>query len=124
MSLEDSLSALEQLIEKISAALLAADSRSLESSSAALRDAAAQFAQVLQQSTEAGAPPPAFMQWRLDAVRERLAVQRDALARLGANADRQVATLLPPSDAASTYDSGLNPRQAKPGVARIYRSAS
>lgn len=44
MSLEESLSAVEQLIEKVSAALLAADPQSLEKNSVALRDAAAQFA--------------------------------------------------------------------------------
>ncbi|MBT9514764.1 MAG: hypothetical protein IV104_20680 [Acidovorax sp.] len=123
MSLEESLSAVEQLIDKVSTALLAADPQSLEQHSTALRDAAAQFARVLEQSTARGMPLPASVKKRVDAIGDMLAIHRDNLARLSAVTDRQAAGLLPPSNAASTYGDGLNTRAAKPGVARIYRSA-
>ena len=123
MSLEESLSAVEQLIDKVSAALLAADPQSLEQHSTALRDAAAQFARVLEQSTVRGMPLPEPVQQRMDAIGDMLVVHREGLARLSAVADRQAAGLLPPSNAASTYGDGSVSRTAKPGVARIYRSA-
>lgn len=123
MSLEESLSAVEQLIDKVTAALLAADPQSLEQHSVALRDAAALFARVLEQSTAHGTPLPAAVQKRVETISGMLAVQRDNLARLSAVTDRQAAGLLPPSNAASTYGDGLSTRAAKPGVARIYRSA-
>ena len=124
MSLEESLSAVEQLIDKVSAALLAADPQSLEQHSVALRDAAALFANALEQSTARGLPLPAAVQKRVKAISEMLVVQRDNLARLSAVTDRQTAGLLPPANAASTYGDGLSTRAGKPGVARIYRSAS
>ncbi|RQO80489.1 hypothetical protein [Acidovorax sp. FJL06] len=123
MSLEESLSAVEQLIDKVSTALLAADPQSLEQHSTALRDAAAQFARVLEQFTARGLPLPESVQKRVNAVGDMLVVHRESLARLSAVADRQAAGLLPPSDAASTYGDGSAARAAKPGVARIYRSA-
>lgn len=122
MSLEESLSAVEQLIDKVSTALLAADPPSLEQHSTALRDAAAQFARVLEQSTARGLPLPESVQKRVNAIGDMLVVHRESLARLSAVADRQAAGLLPPN-AASTYGDGSAARAAKPGVARIYRSA-
>lgn len=123
MSLEESLSAVEQLIEKVSAALLAADPSSVEKHSTALRDAAAQFARVLEESAARGMPLPPSLQKRLDGVSATLQVHRESLARLSVTTDRQVAVLLPPTDNASTYSNGLGARAAKPGVARLYRSA-
>lgn len=124
MSLEESLSAVEQLIDKVSAALLSADPQSLEKHSTALRNAAAQFAHALEQSTARGMPLPVSVQKRVETIGDMLAVHRQNLARLSAVADRQVEGLLPPSNAASTYGDGLKATgAAKPGVARIYRSA-
>lgn len=124
MLLEESLSAVEQLIEKVSAAVLVADPSSLEKHSTALRAAAAQFAQVLEQTTASGIPLPASLHKRLDAIGAMLAVHRESLARLTVTTDRQVAGLLPPTTTTSTYGNGLGARAAKPGVARIYRSTS
>ena len=123
MLLEESLTAVEQLIEKVSAALLAADPSSLEKNSTALRDAAAKFSRMLEQSASRGVPLSSSLQTRLDAVAAMLVVHREGLARLSVTTDRQVAGLLPPQDSASTYGNGLGPRASKPGVARIYRSA-
>jgi hypothetical protein len=123
MPLEESLAALEQLIEKVSAALLAADAPSLEKHSVALRDAAAQFARALEQTSARGQPLPAAVQERIHAIDERLAVHRDSLARLSVNTDRQVAGLVPQAGAAATYGDGRGSPPGKPGVARIYKSA-
>ncbi|MCE1192013.1 MAG: hypothetical protein LWW96_07660 [Acidovorax sp.] len=123
MSLEESLLAVEQLIEKVSAALLAADPQSLEQNSAALRDAAARFAQAVEQSGATGRPLPAALQKRMDAIRAMLAIHRESLARLSANADRQVAGLVPQAGAPATYGDGRSAPAGKPGVARIYKSA-
>lgn len=123
MSLEESLSAVEQLIEKVSVALLAADPQSLEKNSVALRDAAAQFARLLEQTTARGLPVPAQLQKRARAIDDMLAVHRESLARLSVNADRQVAGLVPQAGTPSTYGDGRGAQPGKPGVARIYKSA-
>ncbi|MBD9394822.1 hypothetical protein [Acidovorax sp. ACV01] len=123
MSLEESLSAVEQLIEKVSAALLAADPQSLEKNSTALRDAAAQFARILEQTAARGLPLPVQLQKRVDAIGGMLANHREGLARLSANADRQVASLLPQASSPATYGDGRGAQPGKPGVARIYKSA-
>ena len=124
MSLEESLSAIEQLIEKTSAALLAADPQTLEKNSTALRDAAAQFTHALEQSAQRGLPLPAQLQKRVDAIAAMLAIHRESLARLSAHADRQVAGLLPEASSPATYGDGRSAQPGKPGVARIYKSAS
>ena len=96
MTLEESLSAVEQRIEQVSAALLAADPTSLEQHSTALRDAAADFSRALEQAAVCGMPLPASLQKRADAIRTMLTLHRDSLARLAAVTDRQAAGLLPP----------------------------
>ena len=123
MSLEESLSAVEQLIEKVSAAMLAADPQTLEKNSIALRDAAAQFSHALEQAAQRGLPLPAQLQQRVDAIGDMLANHRVGLARLSANADRQVASLLPQAGTPATYGDGRGARAGQPGVARIYKSA-
>lgn len=123
MSLEESLVAVEQLIEKVSAALLAADPQTLEKTSIALRDAAAQFTHALEHTAQRGLPVPAQLRPRIDAIRDALANHREGLARLSANADRQVAGLVPQSGAPATYGDGRGPQPGKVGVARIYKSA-
>lgn len=123
MSLEESLSAVEQLIEKVSAALLAADPQALEKNSMALRDAAADFARLLEQTTARGLPVPAQLQKRARAIDGMLAVHRESLARLSVNTDRQVANLVPQAGTPATYGDGRGTQPGRPGVARIYKSA-
>ena len=123
MSLEESLSAVEQLIEKVSAAMLAADPQTLEKNSIALRDAAAQFSHALEQAAQRGLPLPAQLQKRVDAIGDMLANHREGLARLSANADRQVASMLPQAGTPATYGDGRGAQGGQPGVARIYKSA-
>ncbi|WP_440108687.1 hypothetical protein [Acidovorax sp. BL-A-41-H1] len=125
MSLEESISAVEQLLDKVSAALLAADPQAVQVHSTALRDAAGALAQSVEQASGRGQPPlPLPLKNRIDAIARQLAVQREAIARLAVVTDRQVAGLVPQADPASTtYGNGLGSRTAQPGVARIYRSA-
>lgn len=125
MSLEDSLTAVEQLLEKTSAALLAADAQAVQAHTTALRDAASVVAQAVENASRKGQPPiPRPLQQRMDAIASQLAVQRESIARLAVVTDRQVAGLVPAADPASTtYGNGLGPRATQPGVARIYRSA-
>ena len=123
MSLEESLAAVEQLIEKVSAAMLAADPQALEKHSVALRDAAAHFARLLEQASPRGQPLPAPLQKRIRAIDDMLAVHRESLARLSVNADRQVAGLVPQAGTPTTYGDGRGVQPGKPGVARIYKSA-
>jgi hypothetical protein len=125
MSLEEALTSVEQQIEQVSAALLALDAPSLETASTALRDAAARFTWVLEQSQrqQAREIPPQFQQ-RLVAIGQQLAIQRDNLARVAALTDRQVAVVVPQAGAAQSATYG-NPQAAGTkagGVARIYRS--
>lgn len=126
MSLEESLSSIEQLIEKVSTALLAANPQSLEQSSTALRDAAAQLAQSLEQTTARRLLLTPDVKQRLSRVSAALSLHRDSLARLLASTDRQAASILPVMDAtaAVTYSDDLGARSNKPGVARLYRSVS
>lgn len=125
MSLEDSLTAVEQLLEKTSAALLAADAQAVQAHTTALRDAAGIFAHALENASRKGQPPiPPPLKQRMDAIASQLAVQRESIARLAVVTDRQVAGLVPAADPSSTtYGNGLGPRATQPGVARIYRSA-
>ncbi len=116
MSLEEALTAVEQHIEQVSGALLSLDAPALETASTALRDAAARFTWVLEQSKGISAAqlPPQFEQ-RLAAIGQQLAVQRDNLARVSVITDRQVAVVVPQAGSAQSATYG-NP-QAGPGKA-------
>ncbi|MFY3384915.1 hypothetical protein [Paracidovorax sp. MALMAid1276] len=115
MDLETALSHVEEQVQAVSAALLATDAPALERSGTALRHAASDLAQVLSRTDPASLPPS--LAQRLQAVSSSVAMQRDNLARVAALTDRQVATVLPPTDA-STY--GARPGN---GAARIYKAA-
>lgn len=118
MSLESSLQAVEKELQSISAAMLAADPLVLQQSAQRLRGALADFAQATQSLQ--GQPWPQALHPRLQAVSNQLALQREQLARLGALADRQVASLLPPADTAdATYG-----KKTGYSAARIYRSTT
>jgi len=115
-----SLAEVEALLAKVGAALKAAKPEELQRSSVLLRDAALRFSQVLE-IHPASTWAPAIVA-RVRTVAARLASQRDALARISAMVDRQVATVLPEQVPASTY--GPRTTVQGPGLARLYRSAS
>ena len=66
---------------------------------------------------------PSGMSLRIQKVSEQLAMQRDNLARVAALVDRQVASVLPPADNASTYGKAAGVGNGSGAAARIYRSA-
>jgi hypothetical protein len=113
-SLEAALANVEQQVEAVSAALLATEPLVLELRSTALRQAAADLAEVMRH-THVGSLPPDLAK-RLQAVGASVDMQRDNLARVAALTDRQVAAVLPPSDA-PTYGA-----RAGGTAARIYKS--
>ncbi len=141
MTLETLLGRVEQDLQEVSAALLAADAPELEKSTSSLRTAVVAFAQALevwraQQGVHAqgavqnphghAAQPgalPAPLQQRIRAASALLAMQRENLARLSAAHGRQLAALLPLASAAeTTYEAAVNGRPAG-SAARMYRSA-
>lgn len=117
---EVSLAEVETLLAKMGKALQTSQADDLQQASVQLRDAALHFSQILE-SHRAQALAPAIAV-RVRTVAARLASQRDALARLSALINRQVATVLPEQAPSSTYGSGIAARGT--GVARIYKSAS
>lgn len=124
MSLEQSLSSVEQLLEKVAAALLAADPEAVQTHTTALRDAAVVLLHTIENGSARGQPPisPALKK-RVDAAVSQLALQRESLARLSVVTDRQLAMLVPQADpAGATYGKGLASRGAQAGIARVYRS--
>lgn len=124
MKLNDSLAAIESLLDQVSEAMLSGDARALESGSIALRDAAAALTYALDNAGAQGGLDAAS-RTRIQTIGARLSVHRESLARLSSSNDRQLAGLLPPSDAAAaaTYGDPLAQRKGQAGVPRIYRSA-
>jgi hypothetical protein len=132
MTLETLLGRVEQDLQEVSAALLAADAPGLEKSTSSLRTAVVAFAQALevwraqQRAQKQGAAQdalPAALQQRIRAASALLAMQRENLARLSAAHGRQLAALLPLASAAeTTYEAAVNGRPAG-SAARMYRSA-
>jgi len=119
MQLDQALEAVEKQLEDVSAAMLAGDPSALEQCSAQLRLAVAGFSQLMDGVR--GRPLPADVAARIQRANERLAMQRDNLARVVALVDRQVASVLPPADNTATYGkTGAGPGSV---AARIYRSA-
>lgn len=123
MSLDQALTTVEHHLEKVSEALLCADSDALQASSQQLRDASVAFAQMLD-ALPVGTPLSAAMHQRMNAVSATLSIQRDSIAKVNAVTDRQVATLVPSSNASPTYGSSMGGRaQGQGAAARIYRTA-
>lgn len=132
MTLEALLSRVEQDLQEVSAALLAADAPRLEKNTLSLRAAIVAFAQALeiwrtQQGAQAQGPVqdtlPVPLQQRIRAASALLAMQRENLARLSAAHGLQLAALLPlASTAEATYESAVSGRPTG-SAARIYRSA-
>lgn len=116
---EISLSEIENLLAKVGKALQDSEAQALQQASMELRDAALRFTDVLA-SHRAQAQAPAIAV-RVRTVAARLASQRDALARLSALVERQVALVVPGQAPSATY----GPRAGAPGVAgaRIYKAA-
>ena len=116
---EASLDEIEFALANVGKALKASQADDLQKSSAELRDAALRFVQILELHREQALAPAVAV--RVRTVAARLGSQRDALARLSAQVDRQLATVLPDQAPSSTYEPRTAGRGA--GMARIYKSA-
>lgn len=119
--LNQTLEAVEVQLAAVSAAMVAMDADMLEKSSLQLRQAAVQLTHALEGTR--GQALPSGMSLRIQKVSEQLAMQRDNLARVAALVDRQVASVLPPADNASTYGKAAGTGNGPSAAARIYRSA-
>ena len=121
---EESFAAVERQLDTVSAHLLSSDALALAASSEALRQATAAFTRCFAGLPSAPLAPAAAQ--RLHGIRQRLAAQRQALARLAAAVDRQSANLRPnpgPDDA--TYAHAVGRRSTLGGsTARIYHAPS
>ncbi|APW36624.1 hypothetical protein RD110_04880 [Rhodoferax koreense] len=118
---DSSLTEVEQLLDQVSASLLAGDARALEAHSQSLRDAMlALSSMAASQKAVLFANPT--MQHRVAAVSTRLAQQREGLARRAVVVNRALATVLPQSDAA-TY-AGRGAPAYRNSAARIYANAA
>ncbi|RCX10966.1 hypothetical protein [Extensimonas vulgaris] len=121
MALEQKLLEVEQHLQEVSTALLAADAPRLEQCSTTLRDAALTFARAMAQVPDPTALPAALRR-RIQAIGSLLAIQRENLLRLSAATSRQAAALLGAAGAESTYESALGSR-ASASVPRRVRAA-
>lgn len=124
MTLEETIANVEQLLEQVSVALLAADPIALEKLTVSLRNASIELASMVEQKGATGSPESLMLRKRLDSIGELLNLQRGGIARLAATNERQAAGLLPASTNSATYGDSLGAQASKSGVPRIYRSAS
>nr|WP_315245457.1 hypothetical protein [uncultured Albidiferax sp.] len=121
-SLETSLQRVEQLLEDVSAALIAGEPLVLEAASTALRQAMADMA--VWGRTPGGLQSlNADMRRRLEKVSLTLSQQRANLARRAVVVDRALATVLPQVQAPGTY-SGGKAATYRGGAARIYATVA
>ena len=121
---EEAFAAVERQLDTVSDHLLSSDALALASSSAALRHAMAVFTRCFAGLPAASMAPAAAQ--RLHSIQQRLAAQRQALARLAAAADRQSVNLRPPAGPDdATYAHAVGRRSTLGGsTARIYHAAS
>ena len=120
--LDASLLRVEQLLNEVSAALIAGEPLVLEATSTALRQAMADMA--VWARTPGGLQSlDANMRRRLEKVSLTLSQQRANLARRAVVVDRALATILPQAQPAATY-SGGKAGAYRGGAARIYAAAA
>jgi hypothetical protein len=119
-ALDASLLRVEQLLEDVSAALVAGEPLVLEAASTALRQA---MAELSAQGRGPGGRLDAGMRQRLEKVSLTLAQQRSNLARRAVVVDRALATVLPQAQSAATYTGGKTAAY-RGGAARIYATVA
>jgi hypothetical protein len=100
-SAESLLGEVERQLDVVDAGLLASDPAGLPGSSTDLRDVAVAFSRVLEAALSAEAFDPAFRR-RVEAVAQRLATQRQSIARRNVVVERALASIFRPQ-AEATY---------------------
>lgn len=118
---DSNLTEVEQLLDQVSASLLSGDARALETHSQALREAMLALSGMAASQQAVLFANPSMKQ-RVAAVSQRLALQREGVARRAVVVNRALATVLPQSDAA-TYAGRAAPAYRN-NTARIYASAA
>jgi hypothetical protein len=119
MTLEETLDALDAVVQSTSRALQAADAPALEQSSGRLRDAMVAFASIAQRFTASDWSPQS--KERAQKIGEQMTLLRSQLARLNVVTQRQVAALVPQPPQADTYGRGGVPTASNgQSVARMY----
>lgn len=122
MQLEHALGAVEHQIDEVSSAMLGGDPLVLEKCSVQLRQSIVDFSRAIEGAR--GNVLPSALAARIDIVSEKLTMQRDNIARVTALVDRQVASVLPPTEKISTYGKAVGASgDSGSAMARIYRSA-
>lgn len=121
--LENSLSQVEQLLEDVSAALVAGEPVVLESASSALRQSVVGLSSLVQASAASASLDEAMRQ-RLARVSQILSQQRSNLLRRAVVVDRALAAVLPQAAQPQTYASGAKTPTYRGSVARIYAAVA
>jgi len=98
----------ERQLDAVDASLLSSDPATLPGASAELRDAAVAFSRALGAALSAEAFDPAFRR-RIDAVAQRLAAQREGIARRTVVVDRALASIFRPQPEATYARVGARP---------------
>lgn len=111
------LALVEERLQAVSDAVVSGDPASLESGSQQLRQALAEFSQVVEGQSRTMLASDDVFKARLARVGDALARQREQLARRSALVDRALVAFLPPAPT-PTYSHPGGARAG--GVARIY----
>lgn len=101
ISIESALTDVERALAQVGEAMKTSDATELQRASDQLKNTAVHFSSFLSAASASALSPAVVV--RVRSVAARLAGQRDALARMSAVVDRQVATLLPKKSASATY---------------------
>jgi hypothetical protein len=121
LQFDASLTEVEQLLEKVSAALLSGDAPQLELHSKALREAMTAMSTMAASQKAVLFGNPA-MKERIARVSLAMARQREGMARRAVLVDRALSAVLPPAES-STY-AGVGKPAYRHNAARIYASAA
>lgn len=123
MTLDETLKALDAVVQAVSRAVQTDDALALEQSSQHLRDAMLAFAGLAERFAPGDWNAPARA--HAGELGRQMAVLREQVARLSALAQRKAAVLIPAPAPDATYERGLNPagKGQRPTSARIYHAA-
>ena len=123
IGLEASVSAVEQLLDDVSAALLAGEPLVLEAASVSLRQAMVDMARVVPAATGLKSVNEG-MRKRLAKISLTLTQQRENLIRRAVVVDRTLLTVLPQAHSLPTYSGGVKAGAYRGSGARIYAAVA
>lgn len=122
MTLDESLDHVETVVRLVSASMLGRDASAVEKASTQLRDVMQALSGLAPQLQLAQASPQSRL--RLQRLGEQLQTQREHLARVSAQVQRQAAALVPQQASWSPYGHAAATRAgAQASVSRMYHAA-